>query len=365
MRIDRALVKEYQKELEFTLKNKIKGSGDIGLLLKELESQLAQYIGTKYVIALNSGTDAFELSLIVLGIGKGDSVIIPNVTYPTVPLAVIHREAEPILVDIKEEDLNMNEDLIERQIKKDTKAIVATHIFGRSCNIEKILEIAKKYNLYVIEDTCQAFGSTYKGKRLGSFGDLSIFSFAFHKPLSSCGGGGGMVCFNNPKYKETIENYTKSYFDNISTLERDRRFSKMYFLDLISLRVKFKYLKPILQSRQKIKKIYEEELGKIKEIKTFRDKLNSSSMSGLNFIIFAEERNELSEWLNKKGISLVPWQYPCSVLHKMTILKKYAKGIYPVSETYYKKALYLPLFSFMKEEEAMYVVDLIKKSYKR
>lgn len=362
VRIDRVLFKEYQKELEFNLKSKVKGFCDIKLFLNEFESQFAQYIGTEYAVALNSGTDAFELSLAVLGIGNGDSVILPNITYATIPLAIIQRKAQPILLDIKEDDLNMNEDLIEGKIRKNTKAVIASHMFGRPCNIEKILKIARKYNFYVIEDACQALGASYKKRKVGSFGELSIFSF-HHKLLSSYEGVGGMLCFNNHRYKKILEDYTKNYF--VSFLERNKRFMRMHFLDLITIKTQFKYLGFILKLKRKVKELYEEELGKIKEIKIFKDKIGITSTVNADFVIFAEERDSLNKWLFEKGIILLPWQYPCSVLHKMKSFEKYAISEYPVSEIYYKKVLFLPLFSFMKEEEAMYVIDLIKKFYKR
>lgn len=352
-RIDRALIKEYQQQLEKDLK-KIRGINDIELLLKEFEIAFAKYIGTKYAIAVNSGTDALCLSLLTLGIGKGDSVILPNVTYPAVPLSVIYTGAEPIFVDIKEEDLEIDENLIKKNIKKNTKAIIAVHMFARPCNIEKILEIAKEYNLYVIEDCCQAESSEYKGKKLGSFGDISCFSFSYYKPLSSCGGGGGMVCFNNERYKKLLD-YTRIWKDDEVLLNAGKRFSRMYFLDLISIKVKFKYLKEIIKSRLKIKKIYEERLGKIKSIKIFKDRKDSVSVPQ-NFVIFSKERDSLGKYLKEKGII---WQEPYCPLHLMSIFKRFSKGKFPNSERYYHKAIHLPLFSFMKEQEAEYIIESI------
>jgi len=364
MRVDRSLIKEYLRELEFTLKNRIKGSCDIGLLLGEFEHQYSKYVGTNYTALLNSGTDAFQLILILLGIGKGDSVIVPNITYTTIPLIAMQKGVELILIDVKKEDLNINEDLIVKKIKKNTKAIIAVHMFGRVCNIEKLLQITKECRLFFIEDACQAFGSTYKNKKLGSFGDLSFFSFAFNKVLSSCGGWGGALCFNNSTYLKIVESFTQSHFDGFSHFKRDNRFMKMHFFDLISIKVKLKYIDYILKSRQQIKRIYSDELGKIKEIKIFNDKPHNISTAGLNFLIFAEERDSLVKWLHSKGISLVPWQYPMSVLHKSELFKKFASDKYPVSELYCKKAVYLPLFSFMKETEVRYVVNLVKRFYK-
>jgi dTDP-4-amino-4,6-dideoxygalactose transaminase len=355
MRIDRLLIKEYQKQLEIDL-NRIKGLNDIDLLLKEFEEIFAKYIGTKYAIAVNSGTDALQLSLLSLGVGDGDNVIIPDVTYPAVPLSIIYTGAEPIFVDVKEDDLEIDEILIEKHINKRTEAIIAVHMFGRPCNIDKILEIAKKYKLSVIEDVCQAESSEYKGRKLGSFADLSCFSFSYYKPLSSCGGGGGMVCFNDEKYKKILD-YAWVWKDDEVLLEAGKRFARMYLLDLIAVKVKFKYLKEIIKSRLKIKKIYEDELGTIKHISIFKDNKDSVSVPQ-NFIIFSQDRDELGKYLESKGVI---WQKPYMPLHLMKSMSKFSNGRFPNSERYWKEAIQLPLFSFIKEEEANFVIESINK----
>lgn len=359
MRIDRLLVKEYQKQLEIDLK-RIKGLNDIDILLKEFEDIFANYIGTKYAIAVNSGTDALQLSLLSLGIGEGDSVIIPNLTYPAVPLSILYVQAEPIIVEIKEEDLEIDENLIEKNIKKNTKAIIAVHMFARPCNLEKILDIARKYNLYVIEDCCQSESSEYKGKKLGSFGDLSCFSFSYYKPLSSCGGGGGMVCFNDEKYKKILD-YTKIWKDDWCLFNAKKRFARMYLLDLISIKVKFKYLKEIIKSRLRIKNIYEKALGDIKGIKIFKDNKDSISVPQ-NFVIFSKKRDELGRYLEKKGII---WQRPYCPLNLMKIFKSFSLNEkFNNSENYFSNSLHLPLTSFMELNEAEYIIDIIRNFYK-
>ncbi len=357
-KVERLLLKEYLREIALTLK-KIEGLGEIENRLSKFENLFAKYIGTKYSIAVNSGTDALQLSLLGLGISKGDSVIIPNITYPAVPLSIIYTGAEPIFIDVKEDDLEMNESLIEENIRNNTKAIIAVHMFARPCNLNRIIKIAKKYNLYVIEDCCQAESSEYKNKKLGSFGDLSCFSFSYYKPLSSCGGGGGMICFNDEKYKK-IADYTRIWKDDEVLLKAGRRFARMYLLDLISIEVKFRYLKEIIKSRLKIKKIYEENLAKIKGIKIFKDKDDVLSVPQ-NFVIFSEERDKLGKYLKEKG---VVWQKPYTPLHLMGIFKKYTSSSFPVSDKYWKKAIQLPLFSFMNEEECLYITNLIKKYYR-
>lgn len=354
MRVDRLLIKEYQKQLEIDLK-RIKGLNDIDVLLKEFENAFSRYIGVKHSAAVNSGTDALQLALMGLGVGKGDSVLLPNVTYPSVPLSVIYTGAVPIFVDIKQEDLQMDERLIEKKINKNTKAIIAVHMFARPAKIDKILNIARENNLCLIEDCCQAESSEYQGKKLGSFGDLSCFSFSYYKPLSSCGGGGGMICFNDEKYKKVLD-YTRIWNDEDALIKADKRFARMYLLDLVAVKVKFKYLQEIIKSRLKIKNIYETGLDKINYIKIFKDDENSMSVLQ-NFVIFSDKRDQLGKHLEENGII---WQRPYKPLHLMKIFGSVC-GTFDNSERYYKEAIHLPLFSFMKEEDCAYIIELLKK----
>ena len=356
MRVDKALLKEYTEELKNTF-DLVKGQGDIDILLRQFEEEFSKYIGTKFSFAVNSGTDALHLALISLGLNQGDEVIIPDVTYPAVSLAIKYAGLVPVLVDIKEDDLSMDEAQIKKLINKKTKVILAVHMFSRPANLKEILRIAKNYSLSVIEDVCQAESSSYFGKMLGSFGDLSCFSFSYYKPLSSCGGGGGMICFNDSQYNK-IRNYTEIWLDDDSLLGAGKRFARMYLLDLVAVKVKFKYLKSIIQSRKRIKSIYEEELGKIRQIRIFKDKPNTDSVPQ-NFVIFAKEKDSLNNLLKENGIRI---QSPYQPLHTMKAFKERGSG-FPVSERYYREGVYLPLFSFMKEKEAHFIIELIKKFY--
>ena len=363
LRLERIMLGEYKKALDYYLKHKIQGSAQIRQLQDKFEGKFSRYLGVKYAIALNSGSDAFAIALRILGVKRGDSVIISNITYATIPLAIIQLGAKPSIVDINKNDLNLNADLIESKINTHTKVIVASSLFGRPCDINKIIKIAKKHKLKIIEDVCQSFGSQYKGKNIGTFGDMSFFSFSYNKSLSSCAGSGGMLCFNKNKYLKIARMFTKGNFLNQET-QRSLRVPAMQFFDLLSLEVKFKYLRSIFDSRRMLKKLYEEELQDVSQIKIFKDQKDINSIPSLNFVIFANSRDQLSDYLESKRVDLLNWQYPCSVLSGMKIFKKNISGGFPVSKAYTKKALYLPLFSFMKEEEVKRITSLIKKFYK-
>lgn len=355
MRADRLLLNEFQNQMKADFM-RVQGQNDIELLLSEFEKTFAAYIGTRHAIAVNSGSDALQLSLKALGIGKGDEIIIPNVSYPAVPLSILYNQATPVFVDIKREDLQINEALIKKAITKKTKAIICAHMFAKPCAIDNIQKLAGEFRLATIEDCCQAESSEYHGKKLGSFGDLSCFSFSYYKPLSSCGGGGGMVCFNDGKY-ERVRDYTKVWQDDDALLDIDKRYARMYFLDLVAIKAKFKYLKQIIRTRIKTRELYENKLSRNKDIRFLKDAPGSLSIPQ-NFVIFSKYRDSLGRWLNKNGIV---WQKPYIPFHLMRIYNRFADLEYPQSEQYFRQAIHLPLFSFMKSEEVKFVAGVVNR----
>src|SRR5574344_2158307 len=168
---------------------------------KALSEELASYIGVKHAVTLNSGTDALHLALRALDIGAGDEVISVAFTFVTTCEAIGIVGAKPVFVDIDKDTFDIDVEKIENAITPRTKAIIPVHLYGQPCQMEAILDIAKRHNLYVIEDACQAIGAKYKGKMVGSFGDIGCFSFYPTKNLGAMGDG-GLLTTNS----ETIKN---------------------------------------------------------------------------------------------------------------------------------------------------------------
>ncbi len=166
-----------------------------GKRIKKFEKEFAKYIGTKDAIAVNSGTAALHVSLCALGVGPGDEIIIPPFTFVATATAVLHQNAIPIFVDIDPKTYCINPEEIEKAITPKTKGIIPVHLFGHPADMDAILEIAEKHNLFVIEDACQAHGAEYKGKRVGSIGELGCFSFFESKNMMT--GEGGIITTNN------------------------------------------------------------------------------------------------------------------------------------------------------------------------
>jgi len=249
--VEQALSREYAAEMDRALKS-MSGLNDIKPLIRDFEGEFARYIGVKNAVAVNSGSDALKMVLLAAGVGPGDEVIVPDLTYQAVALAVFYCGATPVPVDARIEDLQMDPAGVKAAMTKQTKAVIAAHMFGRPCDVDEIGKLCRDNNIAFIEDVCQAESSRAKGQMLGSFGDMAAFSFSYYKPLSSCGGGGGMVVFNDEKINR-IRHWMEDWRNEDELLKLGQRFAPMSFMDLIALRVKFSHLEEIIKSRHKIK----------------------------------------------------------------------------------------------------------------
>lgn len=349
--VEQALAREYAAEMERALKG-MGGLNDIKPMVRDFEKEFAQYIGVKNAISVNSGSDALKMALLAAGVGPGDEVIVPDLTYQAVALAVFYCGAKPVPVDAGVDDLQMDLAAVEAAITKKTKAVIAAHMFGRPCDVEQIGKLCRDRNILFIEDVCQAESSRYKGRMLGSFGDMAAFSFSYYKPLSSCGGGGGMVVVDDEK-GDHIRRWMEDWQDDDGLLRLGQRFAPMAFMDLVALRVKFSHLKEIIKSRHKIKALYEQGLGAMEGLTVFKDHPQTESVAQ-NFVICHEQRDQLADFLAAQGIMA---QRPYRPLHRMAAFKGTQKEKFPVSEMYSATGLHLPLYSFMSQEKAGNVIE--------
>ena len=189
--------KYLKEDIEKNISEILEGGAYInGPQTKKFEKKMEEYLGVKHAIGIGNGTDALVIALEALGIGRGDEVITSPFTFFATAEAISVVGAVPVFVDVKLEDFNIDENKIEKAITSKTKAIMPVHIFGTPANMDKINEIAKKNNLYVIEDACQAIGAKYKNKMIGSLSDIACFSFFPTKNLGTYGDG-GLIATNN------------------------------------------------------------------------------------------------------------------------------------------------------------------------
>ena len=329
--------------------------------LEEFENSVCKYTGAKYCLGLNSGTDALMMSLWSLGIGRGDEVITSPISFIATLGAIVHVGAKPVLVDVKE-DFNIDESLIEKKITSKTKAIMPVHWTGRMCNMTKIRKIAKKNNLYVIEDAAQAMGSYFNKVHTGKFSDIAAFSTHPLKNLNALGDGGFITTDNKQLYEKIRlnRNHGLKSRDNVEFFGLN---SRLDVLNAEVLKFRLKKLKNVNKKRRSNTSIYKKYLNNISQIKIAEDKkeeLNSYVM----FLIQAKNRDKLQKFLTKKGIqSLVYYSKP---LHKHTASKKFKfkSGTLPVAERLANEVLALPHHQNLTKKQILYVCQNIKQFYK-
>lgn len=342
------------------------------LILREevskFEDNLAKYTGTKYGIGVGSGTDALFLSLRALGIKEGDEVITVSHTFIATIQGIIHCGATPILIDVGKNEL-MDVSLIEQAITPKTKAIIPVHFHGKVCNMDKIMVLAEKYNLYVIEDACQALGSTYKGKPAGSFGDLGCFSFNTPKLLGGFGDGGGIVT-NNRKLAEKLY-LLRNHWNMAQTSVRMDDFptpeivhwafkSRLDNIQAALLNVKWKYYNQMLERRREIAKIYS---GGLKDLPIKLPIYNEGDVVQEYIIrVEGDKRYKFKEFMDYKGIELLIRETIPN--HKVKLLGLDHFNL-PVTETISTDAVRLPCYPELTDDEIKYIIVSIYEFYKK
>lgn len=330
----------------------------LGEEVKKFEDEFAHYIGTKYCLGLASGLDALQIAFRVLKVGKGDEVIVASNAYIACVMGITINGATPVFVEPDEYD-NIDANKIEEKISNKTKAILAVHLYGQSCDMKQIMEIAKKHNIKVIEDCAQAHGTTYDNKKCGTFGEMSCWSFYPTKNLGGFGDGGAILTDNEDYAKEieTIRNYgaRKTHYDN----ELIGMNSRLDELQAGLLRVKLSHLDDLNNERTKIANKYINEINNslIVPLKT-RPKSNNVYHQ---FVIHVAngKRDALMSYLKENGIGTII-HYPIpSPLQTAYQYLGYSKGDFPVAEKYADDVLSLPMFNGINNNELDYIIEKI------
>lgn len=358
-----------QKDVESIAKIIRRGSNwAAGQEIVEFEQKAAQYLKRKYCVAFNSGTSALQSVLLAYNIGKGNEVIVPSFTFIATANAVTACGAKAKFADIEEKTLGLDPRLIEKNINKKTKAIIPVHYGGRPCQIEKIRKIARKYQILLIEDAAEAFGSKYKNKMIGSFGDSAMFSFCQNK-IITCGEGGAIVTDDiNLRNKLVLirshgRKESKNYFqDNLPNDYISLGYN--YRMSSISASLALSQLKKAEKNiSRRIKKAnyYIEKLNKIQQIQIIDEDKNSRNVFQL-FSIQADDRNKLIEYLASRGITSKVYFDP---IHKSYFYWKKLnyKVKLPITEVISSRIVSLPFYANITYKEINYIVDTIKEFY--
>lgn len=352
--------REIKQELMQTFEKVLDGNYFIlGKECQAFERSFAEYCGTDYCIGVGNGLNALELILRAYDIGAGDEVLVPSNTYIATALAVSNVGATPVFVEPEMDTYNINPSLIEEKITKNTKAVLAVHLYGRPADMDNIRCIAEKYNLLVFEDCAQGHGAKYKGCRVGSLGDAAGFSFYPGKNLGALGDG-GCVTTNDATIAERIKclrNYGSDYkYHNIYKGVN----SRLDEMQAAFLSVKLKHLDKWNEERRRIASRY---LTEIKNPLIHLPKASDDEYEHVYhvFVIRCSKRDELESYLNEKGIGTLK-HYPIP----MHLQKAYSDlglkvGDLPIAEEISKTVLSIPMYYGMTEKQIRYVIDILNK----
>lgn len=338
------------------------GNYILGPNVELFEKELAIYLNSKHVISCANGTDAIALALMSLGVKAPDEVITVSNSYFATSEAIALVGAKPVFVDIKESDFNIDVAKIESLITKKTKAIIPVHLYGQPCDIDTVIDIAKKHGLCVIEDCAQAIGAKYKGKTVGTFGDIGTTSFYPTKNLGACGDGGAV--FTNDeniagKIKQlrthgSLKRYVHDYIGLNSRLDE---------IQAAILRIKLKHLDHWNTNRQNAAKYYDSLLKNTDDVITPKIKSNYTHIFHQYTIrvkrIKNRDRDALSKKLKDSGIDTLIY-YPIPI-HMQKAFSYLEKTKLPITEMISKEILSLPMFPEITKEEQEQVISSLKE----
>jgi perosamine synthetase len=338
----------------------------LGSVVFEFENKLKDYLGAKHVLAVNTGTTALHISLDALGVKNGDEVIVPSLTFCASIQVITALGANPVFCEIRPENLNMDMDDVKKKITHKTKAIMPVHYCGQSCDMDSLLEIGKKQNIAIIEDAAHAFGSLYKGRKIGSFGDATCFSFDPIKNLT-CGEGGAVVLSDDTIAesirtkrilgidKDTWHRYRndRSWFYEVTM--QGYRYHMSNINAAIGI-VQLNKFELFVQRKKEIVQKYNDIFINIDGIKILSWNLNETAPFTYIIRVLNGKRESLIKFLKEKGIGTGIHYFPN---HLQPFFKPFTKPL-PITEKIGEEILTLPLYYDMTDEQVTLVINSVK-----
>lgn len=335
----------------------------LGPNLKELEEKMAKFSGVKYAVAVNGATSALHLIIRALGIKQGDEVITTPFSFIASSNCALYERVKPVFVDINGKTLNIDVRKIEEKITSKTKAIIAVDVFSQPADWEELEKIAKKHNLFLIEDSAEALGSRYKGKMCGSFGNAGVFAFYPNKQITT--GEGGVILTNEKNIYESCKSMSNQGRAVVGEKWLEHEIlGYNYRLDEMSCAlgiVQLKRIKDILRKRKKVASIYNKKLKGLVEIPYIKE---GNDLSWFVYVVRLPveiNRDKVISDMARLGIQCKDYFQP---IHLQPFYKKefgYKEGDFPVCEEVSKRTIALPFFNDLKEKE----IDFIAKSLKQ
>lgn len=332
----------------------------LGDELKAFEKEFASFLGIKHVVGVDNGSDGLVLALQALEVGPDDEVITPVNSFISTTFAITELGATPVFVDIDPTTHQIDVDGARKKITKKTKVILPVHLYGSPCQIDELIKIARKHDIHVVEDACQAHGAKFAGKRLGTFGIMGVFSFYPGKNLGAYGYGGA-ICTNSQKIADKLRllrNFgqrVRYYHDIVG------KNSKLDDLQAAVLRVKLKHLDSWNKKRGDRAKIYKTGLADL----SMPQIVEKGESNYHLFVVEVNRRNELQKYLVSRGI-MAQIHYPVPIhLQKCYKYLGYKRGDFPMAERAASRILSLPIYAELTKKELEYVVYQVNQFYEK
>lgn len=328
----------------------------LGREVASFEDLFAGYLSIQYCIGVGNGLEALQIALLALGVGEGDEVITTPLSAVATTLAVLAVGARPVFMDTTDFGL-IDAGLVQKAITPKTRAILPVHLYGQSVDLDKILHICKKHKLFLIEDACQAHGSEYNGKKLGTFGDLGCFSFYPTKNLGALGDGGAIVTGNGRLAKICREIRDYGQADKYHHVRFGLN-SRLDEFQAALLKVRLKHLDRDNRKRLKLSQRYIGKLSGIDGIEIVKEK----DVNGCNFHLFViktRKRDDLQRHLQLNGITTIV-HYPTIIPDQPFLKKEYGTDNFIIARDFVKRILSLPCHPLMSDKDVDYVCSQIK-----
>jgi perosamine synthetase len=347
----------------------------IGPKVVEFEKRMNEYTGVKYAVALNSGTSALHLIIRGMGIGEGDVVITTPFSFIASSNCILFERARPIFVDIEEDTLNLDADKVEEKLESlskeelvKVKALLVVDAFGQPADWDRFIEIGKKYNLRLIEDSAEALGAEYKGKRAGSLGEVGVFAFYPNKQITT--GEGGILVTDNEELAGLARSMRNQGRGEGGGWLDHERLGYNFRMDELSAALgcsQMERIEEILDKRAKVAEMYGERLAEVEEVQVPFIAGYVNKMSWFVYVVRLErgiDRDKVIKYLNEEGVQCKPYFTP---IHLQPFYRKmfgYKEGDFPVTEDVTGRTIALPFFNNLKEEQIDYVVEKLKEGIK-
>jgi len=336
----------------------------MGPMIQRFEQEMAQYIGTAHAVGVSSGTAGLHLCVRAAGIGEGDEVITTPFSFIASANVMLYERARPVFVDIELDSLNIDPQRVEDAITPRTRAILPVHAFGQPADMDSILDIARRHNLWVIEDACEALGAEYKGRKAGTLGDMAVFAFYPNKQMTT--GEGGMIVTNHDEWDALFRSLRNQGRDFFNAWLHHTRLGYNYRLDELSAALGVAQLgriEELLQRRERVARMYNQRLAQIEGVRVPFIAPTTTRMSWFVYVIRLSpgiNRDIVIEELGKRGIPSRPYFTPIHLQPFYRQMFGYQVGDFPLTERAAECVLALPFYGHLEEEKLDYVCDNLR-----